>query len=56
MGNTVLVIGAGPVGLSAALMLARHGTSVRIIAAIGSDNIQEWLSNILLASNTTLLN
>ena len=31
MNNPILVVGAGPVGLTAGLMLARHGTAVRII-------------------------
>ncbi|MGD9695486.1 MAG: FAD-dependent monooxygenase [Thermoleophilia bacterium] len=32
-GAPVMVVGAGPVGLAAALMLARHGTPVRVIDA-----------------------
>jgi len=51
MGNTVFVIGAGPVGLTTALMLARHGTPVRII---DSNEGQTKLSKALVLWKRTL--
>jgi 2-polyprenyl-6-methoxyphenol hydroxylase-like FAD-dependent oxidoreductase len=51
MGNTVFVIGAGPVGLTTALMLARHGTPVRIIDSNGG---QTKLSKALVLWKRTL--
>lgn len=47
----VLVAGAGPVGLSAALMLARHGTAVRII---DKDEAPTDLSKALVVWQRTL--
>jgi len=51
MGDIVLVVGAGPVGLTTALMLARHGTPVRIIDCNAG---QTQLSKALILWKRTL--
>jgi len=51
LSRPVLVVGAGPVGLTAALMLARHGTPVRIIDSNAS---KTELSKALIVWKRTL--
>ena len=51
MSEPILVAGAGPVGLTAALMMARHGTPVRII---DSNDAPTTLSKALVVWRRTL--
>jgi len=51
MSNPILIVGAGPVGLTAAVLLARHGTSVRII---DTNNSPTTLSKALVVWRRTL--